>query len=102
MGTSIILLKKEFLELTVEIDRNVKIEMSTGFGTDDRVTTHASMPITKNELVDVIKVLQDLHYDLEESWICEDCQTINRKEWTECNTCERRKDESLPKPLNGL
>jgi hypothetical protein len=88
MGQSIILLKKEFLELTVEIDRDTTLEMSTGFGSNNRVIVSTSMPVTFDELEDIAKELTILAAELKTSWKCPNCNAINRKEWTECNTCD--------------
>jgi hypothetical protein len=88
MGQSIILTKRDFLELSLEIDRNIALEMSTGFGGPNRPTTVTSLPLTIDELKDVIDQLTDLHKTLQESWTCKNCKAINRKEWTVCDTCE--------------
>jgi hypothetical protein len=88
MGQSIVLLKKEFLELSVEIDRDTTLEMSTGFGSSNRVTTATSIPVTIDELEDMAKELTILAAELKASWKCPSCAAINRKDWTECNTCD--------------
>ena len=90
MGQSIILLKKEFLELSVEIDRNTTLEMSTGFGHQNRVTTATSIPVTIDELEDIAYELTSLVASLKTSWKCPHCSAINRQDWTECNTCEKK------------
>jgi hypothetical protein len=91
MGQSITLLKKDFLELSLEIDRDVALEMSTGFGGSNRPTTVTTIPVTTDELKKIIDQLTNLYKDLLEAWKCPNCNLINRKDWTECNNCNGKK-----------
>ena len=88
MGQSVTLLKKEFLELSLEIDDHVCLEISTGFGVSNRETTSTTMPVTVDELKEMIDRLTELYNDLKESWVCPYCNIINRKDWKNCNNCE--------------
>lgn len=88
MGQSLLLIKKDFLELSLEIDRNVSLEMGTGFGISNTTSVALNMPITIAELKEVIDKLTKLHGELTEAWACPNCNAINRKDWTVCDTCE--------------
>jgi len=92
MGQSVTLLKKEFLEFSLEIDRHISLEMSTGFGGSNRVTTGTVMPVTIDELKKIIDDLTALHEDLKDTWVCPKCNLINRNAWTECNNCDEPKE----------
>lgn len=91
MGFSATLLKKEFLEFSLEIDRDISLEMSTGFGPPNRVTTHANMPLTVDELGGIIEQLKDLHAKLLKAWKCENCGALNQEDETECGTCDQKR-----------
>lgn len=88
MGQSLGLITKEFLTLSLEIDRDISIELSTGFGGPNRCTTITSMPLTLEELDSIISDLSQIRDVLKESWKCPLCNSINRKEWEVCNTCD--------------
>jgi hypothetical protein len=87
VGNSIVLLKKEFMELSLEIDRDVQIEMSTGFGISERVTAHIGIPINLDELDSIIQTMIETRDELRKCWKCPHCGAINKEEWKECNTC---------------
>lgn len=88
MGQSIVLLKKEFLELTIEIDREVAIEMSTGFGKSPRVQTVVTMePVTVEEVKDMIDKLTYFYNEYKKAKKCPQCGSINQGDSVHCDLC---------------
>lgn len=73
----------------MEIDRNLCLEMSTGFGGPERkALTTTQMILTIDELDEVIKNLSVMREDLRGCKVCAACQTINHRDAPECQTCE--------------
>ena len=91
MGFSATLLNKDFIELSLEIDRDLFIEMSTGFGSGNRVTTSTSIPVTLDDISNIIKDLTVLRDELAKSWKCQDCGVINREDVSVCINCDKEK-----------
>lgn len=87
MGISMTLLEKAPLELSIEVDNEILIEISTGFRGPNCGQSVSSLPITKDELASLIDKLIKVQQELLESWVCEDCKTINNKEYKQCQTC---------------
>jgi hypothetical protein len=89
MGTSFTILKKNPLELSVEIDRDIKIEISTGFvGSETNSQTSSFMTITTSELDEIITELTKVKDSLNNYWTCGECLALNSADWRECNTCD--------------
>lgn len=95
MGVSITLFKKEFLELSLEVDRHVALEMSTGFGVSERVTVSVAIPTTVEDLEKIIAELQRSVEQLKASWKCADCGLINNQDNKECDVCDRPRTQNL-------
>ena len=78
MGTSITLVKKDWCVLSVEIDRHLVIEMSTGFvGSEQKATTSTQIKLDgAAELKSIIDNLQEIYEDLLKANICARCGQI--------------------------
>src|SRR6185437_15690001 len=97
MGTSITLLKKEFLELSLEIDRELSLEISTGF-CNHQQKCHVSTlmeDVSLKEIDEILSTLTKTRNELETSWVCV-CGNINHSDWEECNTCDIKPKQKIP------
>lgn len=98
MGTSFTLLQKEWLVLSLEVDREIQLELSSGFTGRVKARTGTGIDLDINELGKVIKELQGIYQELLIANVCLDCKTINPKEETKCICCSSLKIASLVVP----
>jgi ribosomal protein L40E len=89
MGFSLELLKKECLVLSLEVDKDIRIEIGTGWDAPKGVSLSVMMQISLQELGEIIKDLQEIKEKLDNSKICQDfdCHTYNPQDATRCNAC---------------
>lgn len=73
MGTSFEIIKVSPLELTIDVDREICIEISTGFVKGPQSYISAAIPVTVEQLGSVIEELQKVHEQLKTAKKCEHC-----------------------------
>ena len=90
MGTSFTLIEKDFLVLSLEVSKQVQLEMSCGFGScrDRKAYTGTCMTLSIDELKSVIDKLTSIHNELSKAKICPMCGQINPPESEWCNNCD--------------
>lgn len=73
MGCSVTIAKQEPLELSIEIDTEICIEISTGFGSGKRGQTSSTIPISLDELGEAVDRMKDLYVRLSKATKCKHC-----------------------------
>lgn len=76
--------------LTLEIDKDIRVEISTGFGSGSRPEMSVSIPVTLREVNGIIERLKELSIQLSNAWKCPLCgliQEIERHD-LQCRNCE--------------
>ena len=91
MGHSLTIVEKPPFELSLEISKDIRLEISTGFGAGSRPEMAVSLPITREELKQAIALLSEIHDSLEGAWKCPDCGEINKAEDNFCSCCDSPK-----------
>ena len=92
MGQSLILIQKKPLELSVEIDRDICIEISNGFnGPDVKWSVGSRFEVSLEDLKEIANNLAKVISDLENSWVCQSCRNINHESENCCSNCEDAK-----------
>lgn len=76
--------------LTLEIDRDIRVEISTGFGSGSRPEMSVSIPVTLGEIRGIIERLKELSIQLSNAWKCPLCGLIQEIEcrFPMCRNCE--------------
>jgi hypothetical protein len=87
MGTSITILESEILTLSIEIDRDINLEISTGFGANNRDQVVVSIPIDITKLETIKYEIDEVIKELKKSWVCINCSNINHPNAKECSLC---------------
>lgn len=94
MGLSSTILEKDFMVLSLEIDNDITIEFSTGFGNGKTPQFSATMPVKIEEITEIIDRLTILKNRILNGWKCKVCDIINLNSFnTECCNCHARKGE---------
>ena len=88
MPTSIIIAEKGMLELSVEIDKDVRLSMGTGFHDKNGESVNVEFPVTIDELKDMHRYLGELIDHLKTSWKCSSCGSINHGDMPKCPMCD--------------
>lgn len=91
LGTSITLLEKDRLQLSIEIDDEIKLEISTGFHVRSESHVSVGIPVSIEDLTSVIDELTRLRDKFKASWKCSECGMINAEEQKQCQSCEFNK-----------
>ena len=76
MGNSVTLAKKEFLELSLEIDDDLRFEISTGFTSGNGPAVVVNIPVTVEEVGETIANLQKIYEQLKTAKKCPRCGQI--------------------------
>ncbi len=87
MGYSATILEKACLVLSLEIDKEIKIEIGTGWHHPPGVSVSTTMEVTVDELDEVIEKLSEMRDKLRKAFVCPKCQYINAPGETECENC---------------
>lgn len=90
MGQSIVLLEKKPLELSIEIDKDITLEISTGFqsGINSRSYVTIGMPVSLEDLDNIIVGLSNIKEELKDAWKCKHCGALNPESLVSCNNCD--------------
>jgi hypothetical protein len=88
VGYSFELIKRGPLELSLEVDRDLRIEISTGFNSDDSYNFSTSIQVTEEDLSNLIDNLLRIKRDLKLSLVCDPCGAINGPASKYCNVCD--------------
>ena len=97
MGHSLTVVEKPPLEFTLEISKDLRLEISTGFGSGSRPEISVSLPVTREELKQAIATLLKIDATLDDAWKCGDCGEINQGGEKLCSSCdsERRSEDAF-------
>ena len=87
MGNSITIIEKEILVLSVEIERKITIEISTGWSAQPNTRATMQIDITREDLDKIITNLTLVRDSLKNSITCEDCLNIEPEGSSECMAC---------------
>lgn len=102
MGYSATIITQDFLTLSLEIDREISLEISDGWSSGSnkkKAFTSTQIILTVDELDQVVEKLSAVRESLRGCKICTQCQTINYKDFTECQTCEEPLGRTIKKVL---
>ncbi len=88
MGASVTLLQKDWLVLSLEADRTISLEMSTGFTGRVSSRTGTSVDLSVAELGEIISELTKIHGQLLLAKTCVECGLIVPSEELVCANCE--------------
>ncbi len=89
MGHSFTVVEKDFLTLSVDVDRDITIELSSGWLTSQhKAAVSAQIKLTYKELEEAIAELIKIKEELRDHKTCDSCGSINRRDSIKCQTCE--------------
>jgi len=72
MGVSFEVLKKQYLKLSIEVDKEILLELSSRFtGPEQKWRTSTGLSIELNEIDIIIENLQNIKKAMHGSWVCQ-------------------------------
>lgn len=80
--------------LTLEINKDIRVEISTGFSSGNRSEMSVSLPVTLAEINLIIERLKKLSVELSNAWKCPECGLIQEINYNNppCSDCDHLPD----------